>query len=34
MHAHSAYTIKFNGTPEDIKKVLPIINKKLNEYEK
>ena len=32
MHAHSTYTIKFNGTPEDIKKVLPVINEKL-EYD-
>ena len=32
MHAHSTYTIKFKGTPEDIKKVLPVINEKL-EYD-
>lgn len=29
MHAYSMYTIKFDGEPDDIKKVLPIIGEKL-----
>ena len=29
MHAYSMYTIKFDGEPDDIKKVLPIIDEKL-----
>ena len=29
MHAQSMYTIKFDGEPDDIKKVLPIIGEKL-----
>lgn len=29
MHAYSSYTIIFNGEPDDIKKVLPIIDEKL-----
>ncbi|WP_407383919.1 hypothetical protein [Ruminococcus sp.] len=29
MRAYSMYTIKFNGEPDDIKKVLPIIDEKL-----
>lgn len=32
MHAHSTYIIKFNGENKDIKKILPIINEKL-EYD-